>query len=86
MKRIIVLSALLCVAGCASLGEDAIERREYRNVDWQNRYIDYRERCRDAGGQMLFDARSGAPARGDVPRRGDYYACTRRIESSRAGS
>jgi len=86
MKSSFLILAVFLIAGCASLSDGQLESREYRNLDWRNQYIDYRQRCSDAGGQMLVDARGGSMSRDGIPNRGDYYTCSRRIPSTRGDS
>ncbi len=82
MKTIIVALSLVMTAGCVQLTEQQIEERQYRNLDWQNQFVDYRHRCQSAGGRMVVQA-SGRLGRAGIPRRGDYYTCTQRIASLR---
>jgi len=81
---LVAVIVILC-PGCAqtSVQKDAdtrAEEREYRRLDWANRFVDYQERCYHAGGRMVIRASSRLPRSG-IPRRGDFYSCTTRIGS-----
>ena len=72
-----ILIATLLLAACAPLTQQQLEEREYRNVDWENRYLSYNQRCLAAGGRMVIQSSSSHRLRQrNVPRRGDYYSCT----------
>lgn len=86
MKSICVLAGVFLIAGCATLTEQELEAREYRNLDWRNAFVDYRQRCIHQGGRVLIDARGGHVDREGVPSRGDYYTCSRRIERVARGN
>ncbi len=76
MKTLVVTIALL-LAGCASLSDQARENREYRRLDFQARFLEYRRQCYAAGGRIYINA-TGSLDRAGVPKRGSRYNCGRR--------
>ena len=84
-SSLLVAGVMIVCTACAqtTAREDAdtrAEEREYRRLDWANRFVDYQDRCYQAGGRMVIRASSRLPRSG-IPRRGDYYSCTTRIGS-----
>lgn len=79
MKVLGFVLAFTLLGGCAPLSEQQLERREYRNADWKNQFVDYRRRCADVAGRVLIDSRSGTIGRDGVPGRGDFYTCSKRL-------
>lgn len=71
----LAVGALLMTAGCASLSERQLEEREYRNVDYAERFKAARSQCRARGGRMYVNASSKLDRNG-VPNRGDRYFCS----------
>ena len=69
-----LLPAVLLATGCISLTEAQLEAREYRRADFKNEFIDFRQRCRAAGGRIIIDAKQSLD-RNDMPHRGDRYYC-----------
>jgi len=65
----------VCLTACAPLPERAQEAREYRRADFENQFLDYRQRCHAAGKRIMIMA-SGKVGRDGVPNRGDYYTCS----------
>ena len=76
MTRVTLALAVAVLAGCASMTPEQRDRREYRNADWTNRFVDFRVRCHAAGGRVLILASSRTGTDG-IPGRGDYYSCDR---------
>ncbi|MEM8816718.1 MAG: hypothetical protein AAGE85_12905 [Pseudomonadota bacterium] len=70
---IVLLAAGL--TACASLPEHAQEARDYRRADFENRFIDYRQRCHASGRRVVIMA-SGKVGMDGIPNRGDYYTCS----------
>ena len=78
--RGIVLIATLLTAACAPLTQQQLDEREYRNVDWENRYLNYSQRCMASGGRMVIQSNSSHRLRQrNIPRRGDHYSCTHAV-------
>ncbi len=69
-----ILPTVLLATGCISLTEAQLEARDYRRVDFQQQFIDFRQRCRAAGGRVIIDAKQALDRR-DLPHRGDRYYC-----------
>ena len=78
MKIIVGVIGLLFASACAQLTDERLEARQYRQVDWESRYVNYSRRCSHAGGRMIVRA-SHRIGRAGIPRRGDYYNCTLNI-------
>ena len=65
----------LATAGCAPMSEVAQEEREFENVDFENQFIAYRQRCMASGGRVYVLANDRVDRRG-IPSRGSYYTCS----------
>jgi len=70
----LVIAAAACLGGCATLSDREAEAREYRQVDFKARYLEYRSRCRAGGGWILVQP-AGRLNRDGIPRRGDRWRC-----------
>lgn len=70
----VVLAAFVSGA-CASMPEVGQEAREYRNVDFENEFIAYRQQCVANGGRVFVLANGRVDRRG-IPGRGSYYTCS----------
>jgi len=70
---ILVAAALLC--GCATITQEDLDRREYRQIDRINRFYEYEQKCQLAGGLVHIEAQQGWAPRNGVPGRGDQYWC-----------
>ncbi len=73
-KVSVLACALVVLAGCAAFDEARLEDRSYANVDYENRFRDYRAACQRNGGQVFILA-SGRVGRDGIPARGDRYFC-----------
>ncbi len=82
MRILFYIGAIFSLAACASLTEEQLEAREYRNADWENKFADYRVRCARVGGRVLIYAHSGSIGNDGVPMRGDYYTCSKRLSKN----
>lgn len=71
----LLLAGLMTVTACGSLTPGQRDEREYRRVQFEDRFIDFRQQCRASGGRIVIDAKQGL-RRGDIPRRGDRYVCS----------
>lgn len=67
-------AAAACLVGCTTLSEREAEAREYRRIDFETRYFEYRERCHAGGGWILMEP-VGRMHRDGIPRRGDRWRC-----------
>ena len=74
-KFAIALSVSAALTSCVAISEQTREEQQYRSVDWEHRYRDYRRRCQQAGGHMLIRSVSRI-ARAGLPRRSDRYRCS----------
>lgn len=75
MKTLLVMATALLSTACATISEQEKEAREYRQTDWENRYIAYANRCDRAGGQMIVNKASLVGDR-DIPRRHELFRCS----------
>ena len=75
--RTSAIAVALLLAACVPLNEDAREDREYRNLDFQARFLEYRRQCYARGGRIYVNA-TGSLDRDGIPRRGSRYTCGRR--------
>ncbi len=73
MKALVFLPAVLFTA-CAPLTEEQREARDYRRLDFEARYLEFRARCRARGGTIYVEA-GRRIGRSSVPRRNDRYRC-----------
>ena len=71
----LAVGALLMTAGCTSLSERQLEEREYRNVEFAERFKAARSECLARGGRMYINASSKLDRNG-IPNRGDRYFCS----------
>ncbi len=67
--------AVLSASACAPLTERERDARNYRQLDFELRYLEFRERCRARGGLIVVEA-GGRIGRRAAPRRTDRYRCT----------
>lgn len=74
LRMAAIMPALLFTTGCVSLTEAQLEARDYRRVEFKQQFIDFRQRCRAAGGRIIIDANQSLD-RHDLPNRGDRYYC-----------
>ena len=74
--RYLFLLAGIALGGCAQLSERAVENRHYERQDFKARFVEYRQRCYEAGGHMYINA-TGNLDRDGVPPRGSRYRCAR---------
>ena len=65
---------MFAAAGCQSLPQDRLDQREYRQVDFEQRFRADRRRCLARGG-TLYIAASRSVDRKGTPARGDRYVC-----------
>lgn len=69
-----ILPVMLLATACVSLTDAQLEARDYRRIDFKQQFVDFRQRCRAAGGKIIIDAKQGLD-RHDLPNRGDRYYC-----------
>lgn len=74
-KFAIVLSLYAALTSCVAISEQVREEQQYRSVDWEHRYREYTQRCRQAGGHMLIRGVSRI-ARAGLPRPSNRYRCS----------
>lgn len=63
------------LAGCAPLPQLAQDEREYRRVDFENQFLEFKRRCVQSGGRVFVMAGGNVDRRG-IPSRGDRYTCS----------
>ncbi len=73
MKVLLAMTALLSVA-CTPITERERERREYQRVEFQAKFLEYRNRCHEKGGIILMHSYSRLRG-SDLPVPGDRYRC-----------
>ena len=66
--------AALAAAACAPLSEREREARDYRKLDFEARYLEFRDRCIARGGAIYVEAGRRIGRRG-IPRHTDRYRC-----------
>ena len=69
----LLLVALMAIAAC-TLTPDQRDEREYRRLQFEDQFVDFRQRCWARGGRVVIDAKQGL-RKGNIPRRGDRYIC-----------
>ena len=77
MKRMTACPAvlgILAVVACAPLTEREREARDFRKLDSEARYLEFRDRCIARGGTIYVEA-GGRIGRRGIPRRTDRYRC-----------
>ncbi len=74
LRTAAVVPIILLATGCISLTDAQLEARDYRRIDFQQQFVDFRQRCRAAGGKILIDAKQALDRHG-LPHRGDRYYC-----------
>ena len=77
MRTAIFFAATLLLWGCAGTDTQRVELRQYSELEWRDRFFEYRRRCNASGGFVLVRA-TGSVARDGVPAVGDGYQCLRR--------
>lgn len=70
-----LVAAGVLVAGCAPLPQIAQDEREYRRVDFENEFLEFKRRCVQSGGRVFVMAGANVDRRG-IPSRGDRYTCS----------
>ena len=70
-----LVAAGILAAGCAPLPQIAQDEREYRRVDFQNQFLEFKRRCVQSGGRVFVMA-GGNVDRNGIPARGDRYTCS----------
>lgn len=78
MRVLMMIIGALILSACATLTESEREERQYRKVDWENRYVAYVNRCHRAGGKMIL-TRYSRVGRKDIPNPGDLYNCSTNV-------
>ena len=74
----LVTAIALLAAGCAPITETSIEAREYRRIEFQNRFIFDRARCVERGGRIEVLADGAELNRDGVPEHRVRYYCVLR--------
>ena len=74
MTVLLAAMAVLGTAGCQTLPQERLDQRDYRRVDFEERYRAARRRCLARGG-TLYIAASRSVDRKGIPARGDRYVC-----------
>ena len=70
-----LVAAGVLAAGCAPLPQLAQDEREYRRVDFENQFLEFKRRCVQSGGRVFVMASGNVDRRG-IPSRGDRYTCS----------
>ena len=70
-----LIAAGVLATGCAPLPQIALDEREYRRVDFENQFIEFKRRCVQSGGRVYVMASGNVDRRG-IPARGDRYTCS----------
>ncbi len=70
-----LVAAGILAAGCAPLPQLAQDEREYRRVDFENQFLEFKRRCVQSGGRVFVMAGGNVDRRG-IPARGDRYTCS----------
>ncbi len=70
-----LVAALVFTAACAPLPQVAQDEREYRRVDFENEFLEFKRRCVQSGGRVFVMAGANVDRRG-IPSRGDRYTCS----------
>lgn len=78
MKIGFIVIGLLLTSACTAVNDRRTEARQYRQIDWESRYVNYASRCNQAGGRMIVRA-NHRMARSGIPRPGDYFNCTQNV-------
>ena len=68
------VAAASLAGGCTTMTAAQLEAREYRRIDFEARYLDYRTQCLQAGKRIYIDA-GGSLGRDGMPRPGDRFYC-----------
>ena len=68
--------AALLTSGCATMSEAEREEREYRRVDFRNKFIEDRSRCEASGGRLYVQGYGGTLDKHGVPRSRVWYTCS----------
>lgn len=80
MKSLALMTIALLLTACSAVSVQESEAREYRDTDWNLRYLDYANSCSRAGGQMVVQ-RFGQARTARIPRRSDQFRCSANIGS-----
>ena len=78
MKLLFVIALTLLLSACAAVSEQEREENRYKQIDWENRYLAYVNRCHRAGGRMIITKYSRVGNR-DIPRKMEPFDCTSNI-------
>ena len=70
-----IVAAAILATGCAPLPQIAQDEREYRRVDFENQFLEFKRRCVQSGGRVFVLA-GGNVDRDGIPARGDRYTCS----------
>jgi hypothetical protein len=73
-KYTALVAMTLLTSACATLTDAQLETREYRRIDFEAQFVQYRSQCLSAGKRIIIDARQKI-GRDGVPRPGDRYYC-----------
>lgn len=79
MKAGLLLMGFVLASGCAGVSENAREEREYREVEWQAEYSDFRRRCLNNRGIIVVQASNRLHRIQPRPAPGDQYSCQRSL-------
>ncbi len=74
----LVTAITLLAVGCAPMTETSVEAREYRRIEFQNRFIFDRARCVERGGRIEVLADGAELNRAGVPKHRVRYYCVLR--------
>ncbi len=77
MKESILLTALLLAAGCITVTEQKLDKREYETIDYLNRIAEFEHRCNEVGGLVHIHRWSGNSHPFGKPDASDEYRCAK---------
>jgi len=77
MKAGLLLAGFVLATGCASVSEKSLEEREYREVEWQAEYGEFRRRCLNNRGVIVVQVSNRLYRKQPRPSPGDQYSCQR---------
>ena len=78
MKSSAFLVSIVLLGGCAAVTEEQLEAREYRDVEWQAQYFQYKANCENNGGVVVIHGTKSRFSRDNAPAFGDLYRCHKR--------